>query len=77
MLLCLSMSFERLEMVLTSFFPVVKAPATPTSPRYVPAFAAPIAKESNFAPRGKILETIDKRFRKRPEVVLYGDSGYG
>ncbi|KAF7541977.1 hypothetical protein G7Z17_g11846 [Cylindrodendrum hubeiense] len=55
-----------------------KSPPTPSSPRYfVPTFAAPIAKEENFAPRDGVLQTIDKMFRKRLEVVLCGDSGSG
>ncbi|KAI1662002.1 hypothetical protein F4813DRAFT_396685 [Daldinia decipiens] len=43
----------------------------------MPSLPAPIAKETHFAPRGKILETIEERFRSTINVVLLGGSGNG
>ncbi|KAI2603699.1 hypothetical protein GGR54DRAFT_622373 [Hypoxylon sp. NC1633] len=43
----------------------------------MPSLPAPIAKEAHFAPRGKILETIENEFMSTINVVLLGDSGNG
>ncbi|KAI1087793.1 hypothetical protein F5B19DRAFT_497026 [Rostrohypoxylon terebratum] len=43
----------------------------------MPSLPAPIAKESHFAPRGNILETIAEKFRSTVNVVLLGSSGNG
>ncbi|KAH7133732.1 hypothetical protein EDB81DRAFT_805040 [Dactylonectria macrodidyma] len=54
-----------------------KVPPSPSLQHYTPTYAAPIKREVNFAPRGGVLKTIDKRFCKTLKVVLYGESGYG
>ncbi|KAI0890817.1 hypothetical protein F4806DRAFT_485144 [Annulohypoxylon nitens] len=43
----------------------------------MPSLPAPIAKETHFAPRGNILETIEEKFRSTVNVVLLGSSGNG
>ncbi|KAI1780338.1 hypothetical protein F4818DRAFT_435546 [Hypoxylon cercidicola] len=52
--------------------------AASTGPRpRMPSLPAPIAKEAHFAPRGKILQTIEEKFKSTVNVVLLGDSGNG
>ncbi|KAF5012594.1 hypothetical protein FDECE_1361 [Fusarium decemcellulare] len=43
----------------------------------IPILGAPIAAETNFAPRGDIIDKIASRMKKRGLVALYGASGQG
>ncbi|KAJ2998949.1 hypothetical protein NUW58_g155 [Xylaria curta] len=50
---------------------------SPTTKYPMQSRAGPILKEENFAKRGDIIKTIEKRLTKSPYVALYGDSGNG
>ncbi|KAI0383586.1 hypothetical protein F5Y04DRAFT_278767 [Hypomontagnella monticulosa] len=57
-----------------------KAPNTTQSSDgkyYIPTLAAPIALELYFAPRGKVLDDLEDKFKATMNVVLCGDMGHG
>ncbi|KAH0595025.1 hypothetical protein MHUMG1_07324 [Metarhizium humberi] len=45
--------------------------------RSMPRLGAPIAAESNFAPRDQIIQKLESLFKKKKLVALYGASGNG
>ncbi|OTA55630.1 hypothetical protein K449DRAFT_376402 [Hypoxylon sp. EC38] len=48
-------------------------PSPFSTPRHhIPSLAAPISRESHFAPRGGILSVIEEKFKKTVRVVLCG-----